>query len=253
MSPTLLLLASLTLAAPQGDSYGEKIPEGMTEIKMLRVPDGKIVVDGKTIEVKGLYASQNEVTWDAFDVFTFFRDMSDEDRARGVDAKNRPSRPYGNYDRGFGHANYPAIGMHYHGAEMFCVWLSKKSGKKYRLPTEAEWEYIARAGATSDPSDLGEVAWYEPNSMDSTHEVGKKKPNAWGFYDVLGNASEWCKGMDGESITRGGAWMDPAKLVSTTARVPYSPSWQERDAQLPKSRWWLSDGPFVGLRIVCEP
>src|SRR5207245_1517473 len=115
-----------------------------------------------------------------------------------ADAVTRPTPPYADETFGFGRNGHPVICVTHHAAMEYCRWLSLKTGKTYRLPTEAEWEYAARAGTASayffgdDPKQLGEYAWYAANAEDVTHEVGKKKPNPWGLYDIYGNVAEWC-------------------------------------------------------------
>jgi len=77
---------------------------------------------------------------------------------------------------------------------------AKNDGYRYRLPTEAEWEYAARAGVdTPYAGSLGEIAWYAANSDDETHPVGQKKPNAWGLYDITGNVREWVSDLYSET------------------------------------------------------
>jgi formylglycine-generating enzyme required for sulfatase activity len=109
----------------------------------------------------------------------------------------RPTPPYGDESFGYGKGKQPAINMTWHAAMEYCRWLSAKTGKAYRLPTEAEWEFAARAGTTAaysfgdDPRALGDYGWTRENSGERPHAVASKKPNAWGLFDMHGNVSEW--------------------------------------------------------------
>jgi len=127
----------------------------------------------------------------------------------------------------------PVENVRWNDAEYFCQKLSEKTGKNYRLPSEAEWEYACRAGTQTryyfgdDETQLGEYAWYRENSGGKTHPVGQKKPNDWGLYDMSGNVWEWCE--DGwhknyeNAPTDGTAWNDNHSL--TNLRVLRGGSW----------------------------
>ncbi|MBS1724155.1 MAG: SUMF1/EgtB/PvdO family nonheme iron enzyme [Armatimonadetes bacterium] len=216
------------------------------------MPAGSITVAGQKVEIKPFWIGETEVLWDLYDVFAYRLDLPPDQRGAEKEGVSRPSKPYGAADRGFGHQGYPALGMTSQSAEVFCKWLAAKTGKKYRLPTEAEWEYAARAGAQREPA-ADEVSWNVSNSGEKTHPAKSKKANAWGLYDVLGNAGEWAMGLDGKPVLCGGTYEDDPDRMLFSTRDHYDLSWQERDAQFPKSKWWLSDGPFVGCRLVCDP
>jgi formylglycine-generating enzyme required for sulfatase activity len=248
----------------------ETIPGTLVKYEMVSVPGGTMTVAGpgqpgarRQVTVKPFWIGKTEVTWDEYDVYAFRLDLPESQRAAsrstggsGADAASRPSKPYGAPDRGFGHQGYPAISLTYHAAEQYCKWLSAKTGKKYRLPTEAEWEYSCRAGADQPAAvakpALDQHAWHWENAEDKTHPVGQKSPNAWGLHDMLGNAGEWCRGLDDKPVLRGGSYNDSAEKVHCGVRALQTPEWNITDPQNPKSQWWLTDGPFAGFRIVRE-
>jgi formylglycine-generating enzyme required for sulfatase activity len=240
-----------------------RLPESVVDFKLVKIPAGKVTLkdrDGKDreVEIKPFWIGQTEVTWDEYDVFWQVLDVPQEDRARTLakDLKDqsRPSRPYSPPDRGWGHDGFPAGSMQYLCAKAYCVWLSKNTGHKYRLPTEAEWEYACRAGGptiTPFRADLEQYAWFWRNSDEQTHHVATKKPNAWGLYDMLGNVAEWVTRLDGTAAVAGGSFQDGAADVHSGARAVHHPNWQRDDPQDPKALW-LSNGGHVGFRVVRE-
>lgn len=177
----------------------------------------------------------------------------------------------------------PAVTMTQFAAKQYTKWLSGILNQQYRLPTEAEWEYAARAGTATafsfgeDPQAIGEYAWTTDNADYQTHEVGTLKPNAWGLYDMHGNAGEWVLDQfladhyaslkDGVSaadaiawpiklfprVIRGGSWLLSADECRSASRQPSDdPEWTLSDPNLPTSPWWFTEeaGTGVGFRIV---
>jgi formylglycine-generating enzyme required for sulfatase activity len=114
---------------------------------------------------------------------------------------------------------------------------SMEGTEKYRLPTEAEWEYAARAGTTTaysfgdSGSELGDYGWYDRNSGNKTHPAGQKRANPWGLYDVHGNVWEWTqdiyKGGSGRVI-RGGSWYGSARYCRSAYRSSGDPGFRDR-------------------------
>lgn len=251
----MLLATALGLAMQQMDleTMTVKLEGHLAEYKMVKLPGGEFNYRKEVARLKPFWIGTTEVTWDLYDIFAYRLDLSQEEAVKEEVIKSRPSKPYGEPDRGYGHQGYPAIGVHVLAAEAFCQWLSAKTGKKFRLPTEAEWEYAAMAGDPNLPDPLDAYAWTWDNADDKTHPCGSLKPNAFGLFDMLGNASEWVTLADGKSTTKGGHFYNKPKAFSYTMAEDYRADWQMRDAHTPKSRWWLSDGEFVGFRVVCEP
>jgi formylglycine-generating enzyme required for sulfatase activity len=134
---------------------------------------------------------------------------------------------------------------------------ARDDGYRYRLPTEAEWEYAARAGSTADKvADLDAVAWYSRNSGGETHPVGRKRANAWDLYDMLGNVWEWCADWYGANYYSSSPVDDPQGPASGAFHVVRGGSWDfGPEVVRPSGRDWDVPGVRVlnfGFRLVRE-
>lgn len=167
-------------------------------------------------------------------------------------------------------SNHPVDEVSWQDAVAFCRKLSalpeeRRAGRVYRLPTEAQWEYACRAGSKTAYSfgesskSLGDYAWFDDNSGDKTHPVGKKKPNAWGLYDMHGNVWEWCS--DWYAAYPRGSATDPAGPSSGSLRVNRGGSWindsedcrsASRDGHFP-SNLFNNRVNHLGFRVTCVP
>jgi formylglycine-generating enzyme required for sulfatase activity len=279
--------------------YIETIPGSKVQFEMMPIPEGTFVMGSPPTEagrgadegpqhplaIQAFWMGKTEVTWDEYDRFWKAegtgKKLEDEPDTQTADAVSRPTPPYADETFGHGREGHPVLCITHHAAMEYCRWLSEKIGKTYRLPTEAEWEYACRAGTKTayffgdDPKQLGDYAWYAANAEEETHEVGKKKPNPWGLYDMYGNVAEWCldhydpgfyvkcpanrltlepvllpTAARFPHVARGGSWADDPARLRSAARRGSDKSWIQRDPQRPQSIWWLTDADFVGFRIV---
>ncbi len=271
--------------------YEQNVPGSSLKFKLVPIPKGEFKLGSPsaeagrntdegpqhTVGISPFWIGIYEVSRDEFDVF-----LKDESTSQNsdVDAVTRPSPQYIDFSLGMGkEGGFPANSMSQYCALMYCKWLYQKTGIFYRLPSEAEWEYACRAGATTayyfgnDAGKLKEYAWYKENSGDKFHKAGEKLPNAWGIYDMLGNVMEWTldhydagfynqvqdKTADPmhkpdadiyPKSLKGGDYLSEDKELRSATRFKSDPSWNRRDPQIPKSKWWLTDAAPVGFRVV---
>lgn len=218
--------------------YTEQIPGTSVSFKMIAVKGGTFNMGSpekepfhkadespvRQVTVSPFFMAEVETTWEQY--WAFYGNTMSEGRTPpeqiyannsnpNVDAISGPTPPYGRPDQNWGFGNRPAITMTHYAAETFCQWLSKKTGKKYRLPTEAEWEYAARcgkempyffdgkpdkfsnkgfwrkfSGAETDP--ISQYIIYANNSKGKSHLPEEVKPNPFGLKNMLGNVMEYC-------------------------------------------------------------
>jgi formylglycine-generating enzyme required for sulfatase activity len=235
------------------------------------------------VAIQPFWMGAMEVTWDEYDLFAFSKDIEKKPQPTApqtaADAVTRPTPPYADESFGYGKGRQPVISITHHAAMEYCRWLTEKTGKLYRLPTEAEWEYACRAGSKTaysfgdDAKKLSEYGWFADNSEGAPQPVGKKKPNAWGLYDMHGNVAEWCLDTYAKDFystlksgiispvllpterrypntVRGGSWDDDAARLRSAARGYSKREWSKRDPQRPQSIWWHTDALTIGFRVV---
>ena len=290
--------------------YTATIPGTDVEFEMVPIPGGTFHIGSPEeederrddegpqvcIQVEPFWMGKYEVTWGEFNHYMALHDHFKKFQSQGIreiteereiDAITAPSSLYDpsfTYDAGDG-LRQPAATMTQYSAMQYTKWLSILTDDFYRLPGEAEWEYACRAGTTTaysfgdDPSELVDYAWYDENSDYERHDVGLKKPNPWGLYDMHGNVSEWVLDQYDEAgythldpekdysamdsirwptdpdpyVVRGGSWELYEEDLRSAARLATdNTDWKAEDPNVPKSPWWFTTEPStgVGFRII---
>ena len=218
-------------------NFLETIPGTSVSFEMIAVPGGTYLMGSpeteayrdedegpqRTVQISPFWMEKHEVSWEEYEAF--IKDTRTEGRTEDqikhvkkngvVDGLSGPTPAYGNPDQGWGKYRRPAITMTYYAATQYCVWLSQKTGKPYRLPTEAEWEYAARAGKAGpyffqgDPEEFAEDRFwnklfgidtslinpyvvYIVNSKGKTYPPQRMTSNPYGLVNTLGNVKEFC-------------------------------------------------------------
>ena len=306
--------AAAQLAPADMKPFTQAIPDSDVNFDLVPIPGGKFKMGspeaeedrGKDegpqveVEVEPFFMGKHEVTQAEYDLF-----LQNYSRLGGLggaaqqipadklaDAVTYPTPMYeleaGPVFQRMGRGGqYPAVIMSQYAAKQYTKWLSKKTGRFYRLPSEAEWEYACRAGTTTayhfgdDPKQLGDFAWFYDNSdLDGEaayRKVGQKKPNPWGLYDMHGNVAELVldaykkdayQALAGKTqplkvadainwptrqyprLARGGGYESEAEDLRSARRHELKGTINQKDPQEPRSPHWYSAGFWVGFRVV---
>jgi formylglycine-generating enzyme required for sulfatase activity len=219
-------------------NFTEQIPRTPVSFKMVAIPGGKFMMGSpdsepfrkkeegpaREVEISSFFMAEIEVSWDEY--LAFYVQTAAEGRTtdtegirkasvKSTDAISGATPPYGQPDQGWGLGKRPAISFSFHAAETYCKWLTSVTGKKYRLPTEAEWEYACRAGSKdpyffpgdptkfqksglrarlskNDTAVINTYVIFKGNSPTKTQPPDRVKPNPFGLKNMTGNVAEFC-------------------------------------------------------------
>ena len=289
--------------------YSHSVQDTDILFEMIPIPGGTITVGSPedqpghsqdespvySVQIEPFWMAKTELTWAEYKTFLktydIFKRLSRQGirKVSGLDQVDAITVPTPLYEPSFTYKygedpKQPAVTMTQYSAKQYTKWLSGITGAQYRLPTEAEWEYAARAGTTTaysfgdDPSQLDQYAAFATNSPDGAPKVGSKKPNPFGLHDMHGSVWEWTldhysadgyQGREGKTLTvhqafalpkekgsrtvRGGGWQDPPERLRSAARLgSVDEDWKDEDPNVPKSPWWFTSDParMVGMRLV---
>jgi len=293
--------------------YSDRIPGTDIVFEMLPIPGGVFQIgagesdlakrddEGPQVQlqVAPMWVAKTEISWAEYKeymkMYSIFKEfeaagtrlVTEENKADSITAPTELYDPSFTFEYGE-EPNQPAVTMTQYAAQQYTKWLSLLTGNQYRLPTEAEWEYACRGGASTayywgdDAELIDQYAWYFDNAEEGPAAVGTKKPNAFGLHDMLGNAAEWTVNQyteDGHAwlkkwseqkgpvnaiqavqwpsesspcVVRGGSWeMEPEELRIAVRLGSDDELWKEEDPNFPRSPWWFTSDPArgVGFRL----
>ena len=278
-------------------AYQTMIPGTDIEFQMEPIPGSEIVLGERRYRVDPFWMARYEVTWREYKEFMSLYEAFKRFEIRGerlvteeneIDAITTPTPLYDpTHTFKYGEdPQQPAVTITQYSARQYTKWISGITELQHRIPSEAEWEHACRAEAVTkyhfgdDPAQLGEYAWYADNvPEEGTKRVGQKRPNAWGLFDMHGNAAEWVLDGADDDHTRpnhasgllsaatdwirstapdrrkvcGGSWEFPADKCTCSSRlISNDEEWKSWDPNLPLSPWWLTTNPArgIGFRII---
>ncbi|MCP4702597.1 MAG: SUMF1/EgtB/PvdO family nonheme iron enzyme [Gammaproteobacteria bacterium] len=233
-----------------GEKFHDILKDGSQGPRMAVIPSGTFRMGDIQGSGDNHERPVHDVSLSGFAIGVYEVTFRQYDYFRKAEGEKPASSSYSYYE-GWGRSDRPVIDVSWHHATAYAEWLSEQTGYEYRLPTEAEWEYAARAGSEAaysfgnDESRLGEYAWYSGNAGGSTQFIGQKSPNDWGLYNMHGNVQEWVQdwhgAYSGEALTnpngsdsgslrvaRGGGWDSDAVNSRLAYRAMYDPGYSSR-------------------------